>query len=124
MYKENVVAPDGPDVVVVMNVDTHNAIAPIPHTIKVFHEGAVDLTEGAVKWVSSLHRHQSLPPTDNSKVDIDEAARSNKRSRHGKHRSSSSTKLSRSSNYLVDTTKDKDKGFDMAEVAEQPRPVH
>ncbi|KAK9005840.1 hypothetical protein V6N11_043260 [Hibiscus sabdariffa] len=80
--------------------------------------------ERTVKRVSSSHHRRSLPPTDSRKVDIDEATRSNKRSRHGKHQSSLSTKHSRSGNDLADATEDKDMGLDMAEAVEQPRPVH
>ncbi|KAK8682835.1 hypothetical protein V6N13_055207 [Hibiscus sabdariffa] len=103
---------------------THTTRAPVPQATKGLHEGDVALFEGVVRRVSSSHRCKSLPSKDGIKVDVDEAARSNKRSRHGKHRSSSSTKRSRLGNDLVDATKEREMSLEMAEAVEQPRLVY
>ncbi|KAL4284634.1 hypothetical protein GQ457_16G010150 [Hibiscus cannabinus] len=82
------------------------------------------LTDDVIKKGSTSHRRRSLPLSESSKCDNDEAARVYKRSRHGKHRSSSSTKRSRSGTDLDDATKNKELGLAMAEAGEQPRLEH
>ncbi|KAK8691214.1 hypothetical protein V6N13_074732 [Hibiscus sabdariffa] len=82
------------------------------------------LSDGIIKKGSISHRRRSLPPSESSKCDTDDAARANKRSRQGKHRSSSSSKRSRSGTDLDDAMKNKELGLEMAEAGEQPRPEH
>ncbi|KAK8534620.1 hypothetical protein V6N13_081058 [Hibiscus sabdariffa] len=101
--------------------DPRKVVAPVPAAPIVLHEGAD--SHMAAPPIPS-HRRKSLPPTEGSKVDADETARSNKRSQYIKHRPSSSTKRYLSGNDLVDATTEKDMGLDMAEAIEQPRPVH
>ncbi|KAK8672610.1 hypothetical protein V6N13_110975 [Hibiscus sabdariffa] len=85
--------------------DLHKVAAPFPQETKQLYGGVDTLSEGVVRKGSSSHRHKSLPPMEGSKVDAEEAAHSNKRSRHEKHHPSSSTKRSLSRNDLVDATK-------------------
>ncbi|KAK8563669.1 hypothetical protein V6N13_006096 [Hibiscus sabdariffa] len=99
-------------------------VGTVPQASKPVHREPDSLSEGVVRKIASSHRRKSVTPTEGSNVDVDEVARSNKRSRLGKQRSSSSTKCSRSGNDLVDDTKEKDAGLDMAEAVEQPRPEH
>ncbi|KAK8533054.1 hypothetical protein V6N12_076335 [Hibiscus sabdariffa] len=110
-------APLNADPVAVPNAESHNVV-PVMLSSKVLPEEATNLVEVAVKRAPTSHRRRSLPPTDDSKVESEEAARAHKRSRHGKHRSSSSTKRSRSGNDLLDATKDKDISLEMAEAVE------
>ncbi|KAK8649398.1 hypothetical protein V6N13_130127 [Hibiscus sabdariffa] len=76
------------------------------------------LTDGTIKKGSMSHRRRSLPLSESSKCDNDDAARASKRSRHGKHCSSSSTKRSRSGTDLDDATKNTKLGLEMAEAGE------
>ncbi|KAK8607626.1 hypothetical protein V6N13_046235 [Hibiscus sabdariffa] len=116
-YDAKLAAPLNADPVAVPNAESHNVV-PVMLSSKVLPEEATNLVEVAVKRAPTSHRRRSLPPTDDSKVESEEAARAHKRSRHGKHRSSSSTKRSRSGNDLLDATKDKDISLEMAEAVE------
>ncbi|KAK8614080.1 hypothetical protein V6N13_122455 [Hibiscus sabdariffa] len=97
--------PTSLDVIAAMKAESHGVITAAAKTMTI-DEGNVDPKEGVVKRVSSSHRCKSLPPNDGSKLDFEEVARLHKRSRHEKHRSSSSTKRFCSENDLVDAIKE------------------